>query len=215
MKNSRQYKLRKILDRYFKPGDYEIPRLTVKELKRQGVYNEFFFVYRNLGGVMDEIPIKFGSWDIVYEDFILELDEEQHFNRYRRITLDSWIYSVDPYFNLNQYKYYCKIYEDNCLHKASYGKYWASNSTIHQFGPASQIGDLNGNGSPRWKQRAFYDYLRDIYSVVYKIPVVRISIYDKVGNDNFRGTVNDILTAYHSDYAEYIVNLITERISEL
>lgn len=38
----------------------------------------------------------------------------------------------------------------------------------------------SGNGPSRWKQRAFYDYLKDLYSVIENIPVIRLSIYDQV-----------------------------------
>ena len=54
--------------------------------------NELVSMYRKLGGVLDVPPTSFGAWDIVTKDFIVELDEEQHFNRYRSLTLDSEIY---------------------------------------------------------------------------------------------------------------------------
>ena len=45
--------------------------------------------YRKLGGQLEVPPLRFGSWDICAEKFIIELDEERHFNRYRLITLMS------------------------------------------------------------------------------------------------------------------------------
>jgi len=44
--------------------------------------DEVMQVYRSLGGILNEIPFRFGGWDIVAPNFIIELDEEQHFNRY-------------------------------------------------------------------------------------------------------------------------------------
>jgi len=62
--------------------------------------------------------------------------------------------------------------------------YWTNASTERQFGSASENGNFSGNGSPRWKQRTFYDFCRDLYSIVFEIPVYRLSIYDEI---DFRG----------------------------
>src|SRR5512133_3617226 len=63
------------------------------------------------------------------------------------------------------------------IHKAGY---LTNRSTRAQFGSGSAPGDLIGGGSPRWKQRAFYYYLKDLYGMIYGIPVVRLSIYQMV-----------------------------------
>ena len=39
---------------------------------------------------------------------------------------------------------------------------------------------FSGNGSPRWKQRAFYDFCRDIFAVSGGMPVYRLAIYEKM-----------------------------------
>jgi hypothetical protein len=52
-------------------------------------------------------------------------------------------------------------------------------------------GDLSDNGSSRWRQRAYYDFIKDVTSSIKRIPILRISIYDK-----FRGrTIGDILSS--------------------
>ncbi|MBN2747333.1 MAG: hypothetical protein JXR34_11460 [Bacteroidales bacterium] len=142
--------------------------------------NELVSMYRKLGGVLDAPPTSFGAWDIVTKDFIVELDEEQHFNRYRELTLESEIYADNKFLDVNQYKIYCKEFESVCLKKASRGGYWKNDSTEKQFGKASENGDFSVNGSPRWKQRAFYDFCRDIFAVSSRVPVYRIAIYDKM-----------------------------------
>ena len=137
-------------------------------------------VYYSLGGIIDTPPINFGKWDIVTKDFIIELDEEQHFNRYRKLTLNSPLYQNYPWFKVVEYKNYCDLKESDCLRKAKRGGYWTNASTEKQFGIAAENGDFSGNGSPRWKQRAYYDFCRDIFSVEYEIPVYRFSIYDDI-----------------------------------
>ena len=45
------------------------------------------------------------------------------------------------------------------------------------------------NGSSRWRQRAFYDFIKDLNSVIRKVPILRISIYDTYNGN----TVNEML----------------------
>ncbi len=137
-------------------------------------------VYNSLGGKLFKIPLRFGPCDIVTPNFIIELDEEQHFNRYKKLTLSSSIYSDTSWFNKNQYQIYCDRHEARCLSKAKHGGYWTNSSTEKQFGPASENGALTGNGSPRWKQRAFYDFCKDLAGINAEIPIFRLSIYDEV-----------------------------------
>jgi len=166
---------------------YEIVNINYKMIPedlnayQKGFLNE---VYNSLGGKQDVPPLNFGRWDIVTKDFIIELDEEQHFNRYRKKTLDSSLYDNHPWFDIENYKKYCTEKESECKKKAQHGGYWANASTEKQFGKASEEGDLSGNGSPRWKQRAFYDFCRDLYSIVFEIPVYRFSIYDVFNMNN-------------------------------
>ncbi|MBE0637038.1 MAG: hypothetical protein IH598_00790 [Bacteroidales bacterium] len=143
-------------------------------------HEELMRVYRSLGGILSEIPFRFGGWDIVTPHFVIELDEEQHFNRYRKQTLDSAIYKDLKMFNVASYRIFCDKFENICLKKAARGGYWANSSTEGQFGTAGPNGELTGKGSPRWKQRAFYDFCRDIYGMATQIPVYRLSIYDEV-----------------------------------
>jgi len=192
-------------------GNY-LSVLEINNHINEGLQEEVIEVYRELGGVLIDIPVRFGKWDIVTRDFIVELDEEQHFNRYRKITLKSSFYQNHTFFNVDRYKLYCDAYEDNCLRKASFGKYWTSPSTEKQFGNPGENRDLGGSGSPRWKQRAFYDFLRDIYSRVYEIPVIRLSIYDNFQVNNDRCLLEEILDRkMHEFYPQiitFIVNLL-------
>lgn len=207
--------LKGILLKRFNPGNINrLPVMRIEDIKYAGIYTEVFNTYKLLGGTELEIPINFGKWDIVLEDFIVEFDEEQHFNRYRRITLNSLIYSVAPHFNFHSYLKFCDIYEEECLIKASRGGYWTSPSTERQFGNTGPKGELTGNGSPRWKQRAFYDYLRDVYSVIFNIPVVRLSIYDKLVIKGITATIDELLISSNK-WPEAIINLIQNNKSGL
>ena len=156
-----------------------------KEVKR---------VYTNLGGCMSEIPFRFKKYDIDLKDFIIELDEQEHFNRFRLMTLESPVYKHCQNFDVAKYREFCEKYECNCR---TYGKYWENDSTKKQFSPS----EINGQqGASRWKQRAFYDFIKDVYSVITAIPIIRISIYERCGgttiDDLIRDCKKDILLDY-------------------
>jgi hypothetical protein len=47
-------------------------------------------LYSALGGVQLTPKLAPGGWDVVFADgLLLELDEDMHFNRYRKITLEA------------------------------------------------------------------------------------------------------------------------------
>jgi hypothetical protein len=135
-------------------------------------------LYRALGGSVEEfVAFRPGVWDIVLTDgLIVELDEEQHFNRYRRTTLEpDW---ADGLPWASDYRRYCDEQEEAALRKAKRGGYWASPSTERMFGPAAPPGEFAGTGSPRWKQRALYDAMRDALAAAGEVRLARVAVWD-------------------------------------
>ena len=171
-------------------------------------------IYRKLGGIENEYAFR-GKWDIVTEKCIIELDEQLHFNDYRLTTLESPLYDAIKAFPIETYRDYCRKYKDKCLRAGSSGGKWTNVSCEKMFGPSQQNGDLNGFGSPRWKQRAFYDFLKDISYLVTSIPVVRLSIYDTVDYGGRKYELGDLLEGNYSmsdDVAIVIQDLINKRL---
>lgn len=118
-------------------------------------------------------------------------------------------------FDIVDYAKYCADYENNCLKKSSWRKYWTSPSTEKQFGLPGQNGDLKENGSPRWRQRAFNDYLRDAFVIIYRTPLVRISIYDKIlAKDQIKSVGTILMDANASDLSE-MVKFIEQKVNQL
>lgn len=74
-------------------------------------------------------------------------------------------------FDHATYRVYCSAKENRCLRKAGSRGYWSSSSSVAEFGPAGEPGVLAGAGSPRWKQRAFYDFIKDLSPFVLDILV--------------------------------------------
>jgi hypothetical protein len=71
-------------------------------------------IYEKIGGVLITPPTNIGKYDINLSDFIIELDEENHFNRYRKTTLNSQFYTEYNLFDIENYKLFCDKYEGLC-----------------------------------------------------------------------------------------------------
>src|SRR5688500_6140637 len=113
---SRQKKLADILLPEFGTGVYM--RATRDEYENSCFHDEITRVFQELGGTLDIYPIAFRGFDIQLNGFIVELDEEQHFNRYRSTTLRStWCRAHE----MLDYLDYCTGFEHNCLLRARYG----------------------------------------------------------------------------------------------
>jgi hypothetical protein len=136
--------------------------------------------YKHLGGLRDAPALQPLGWDIpTTSGLIVELDEEQHFNRYRAATLNlNWAADL-PW--REDYLTYCAEFERLALKSHSGGGFWESDGSVAQFGPAGPRRSLEQAGSPRWKQRAVYDALRDTTAVAGSVTLARLSVHDRVG----------------------------------
>ncbi len=191
--------------------DNDLPRPSINDFLRSGIEDEINNVYKALGGILEIFPVRLKKWDMEVNGVAVELDEERHFNRYRQITLRSMAYNDIRSFPLDTYKNYCKLYEKDCIRTASFSGYWTNNSCENQFGCASKPGILDGSGSPRWKQRAFYDYLRDITPLVSGVRVARVSIWDDLFVHNKKVKVANILDRINYESANVLLELIAAR----
>jgi len=117
-------------------------------------------LFRLLGGTASTPRLRPGPWDLAFEGgLVVELDEELHFNRYRRLTLDrEW---TKPLPWREDYLSYSDQFENECLRAATWGSRWTNPSCESLFGPPGRAGDLASMGAPRWKQRALYDAMKD------------------------------------------------------
>jgi hypothetical protein len=185
---SRQKRLAKVLfENQF--GVYYPFMIDKGTLINNNPYHELITnVYKSLGGIQNMYPLNFGDFDISIENCFIELDEEHHFNRYRRLTLDAPIYKNLKYFPVELYNDYCVKFENKV---GKTGSFWSTPSSDKQFGPSRIDNEFPGNGPTRWKQRAFYDFLKDIISILQPKPVYRFSIYESLGYEKI--SLNKIL----------------------
>lgn len=113
------------------------------------------------------------------------MDEEQHFNRYRAATLDATADLDLPW--ARAYQAYSRDHEARLLPGWGTGKRWTNPSAARFFGTPSTPGDFTGVGAPRWRQRAFYDSIKD---TLINRRLARISVYDTLHG---QGTVETLL----------------------
>lgn len=138
-------------------------------------------IYRAFGGWCDAPRLRPAAWDMALDGgLVVELDEELHFNRYRRATLDAEWSSPLPW--REDYLRLCLERERDCLAAGRWGKRWTSRSTEGMFGSADPPGEFGTTGAPRWKQRALYDALKDAFGLAdNSIRLARITTHDIVG----------------------------------
>lgn len=202
----RENTLKNILHRLYRNGTHTKP---YQDDFYRSIHNEEIDnVYRILGGKQNKYPTNYRGYDIICKNFILELDEERHFNRYRLLTLNSNIYNNKKYFDYELYRIYCKDKEYECKIAASWGRNWKTDSSDKQFGESNIEGCLESNGSSRWKQRAFYDYLRDISFYISGIPIIRVSIWEKMDEGNI---IDNILSCKNNMLIEKYFRKIIDR----
>lgn len=194
-----------------------MPRPGITDLP-QHVADEAVDLYRTLavGRATDPaspLPtFRPDNWDLRIEGILVELDEERHFNRYRLETLAVSAYEDLPAFPRVTYRAFCSAHEPDCLASAGYGGYWMNPSCVAMFGEPGPMGDLTGNGAPRWKQRAFYDHLKDLAPLCGLGPMARLAVWDRIpGIDDV--VLGDAVNAESLDrgVARGVVRLIRER----
>jgi len=167
---------------------------NLHEMASSRYWNEIFNMYKRLGGIQSQCSPRPRKCDMTVDGLGVELDEEQHFNRYRKITLDSVAYNELPRFPRREYAEYCSLHEDVATRKAGHGGWWTNPSCERQFGEASPNGILDGAGAPHWKQRAFHDFVKDLFPLIIGVPVARISVWDTIAVDGECFQVKDILS---------------------
>ena len=183
----------------------------IVDIQRSGLVPAVSEIYNKLGGVLDDFELNLRSWDMEFEGLAVELDEYLHFNRYRLQTLGSPLYEDLSGFPLDEYLAHCSTKEDKCLSAGGYGGKWTSNSTERQFGPAAAKKDLSGAGAPRWRQRAFYDFVKDLSPSLIGVKVIRISVWDTILENGTERTVEKVLKSPTAASAKGLAALIFER----
>lgn len=212
---SRTEALRAFLEsRGFLFSDQGPPRLAWDDLRRAGLAGEALTIYHRLGGVHDVPPVHPGAWNIACGDLVIELDEEWHFNRYRAFTLESPSYRKMG-FPVDLYQGFCVRYEPQCIQAASSGPWWSTPSSEFGFGIGDSPGVLGLKGSPRWRQRAFNDWIKDKSSLLTRVAVCRIAIWDALETGGMSQDVGTVLRLFATPAGRSIERLWGDALLDL
>ncbi|THG33231.1 DUF7255 family protein [Naasia lichenicola] len=169
---------------------------------REGQRDLAHRIFVFLGGVDErfEAITGPGQWDLTFTGgMVIELDEEQHFNRYRLETLTLLTQLGLPWEDA--YESYCIAMEGRC---ARSGGWWSNPSAERLFGPSDEPGTFAGLGAARWKQRAFNDALKDIHETQL---ISRVSIYDEIEGRR----LDSILKAEDFEWADRVLAFVRSR----
>lgn len=119
---NREAKLLELLGSEARKADSRSPRASTALLPGSAK-TELLDLFAQLGGIQFQPDFTAGSWDLVYRGAIqLELDEEQHFNRYRRTSLNHPWAGHLPW--AEHYLRFSSDFEPECLRKGGHGGYW-------------------------------------------------------------------------------------------
>ena len=162
------------------PGE-GLPLPRPADFVRAGLAEQVAQVYRALGGRLDEPPgTHVGGWTLAFGDMAVALDGELHFNRWRALTLAAPAYRALAHFPTRKYLDFCESFEKTALDAGIVGGRWTTRSAEAQFGASAPPGELSGPGSARWRQRAFFDFVKDLAPLACGLPMARIAIWDRV-----------------------------------
>lgn len=165
--------------------------------------------YLQLGGIQVTPLLKPVGWDLSLRGpsgrLVVELDEQQHFTRYRHATLSGAWAEALPW--ALDYRRYCQTREGDALATHASGGFWESIGSTTQFGEGAHPGDLAGAGSPGWKQRALYDAMRDAAAATGAVRLARLAVHDDLGGV----TLNEVLAEEADFDADRLLDLLERR----
>ncbi|WP_020532769.1 DUF7255 family protein [Flexithrix dorotheae] len=207
--------LREILLEHYKFPIDPLPKVSWKQLKKSPYLAMIKYVYEELGGTGDMQEIQPPQWQLEFEGLAVELDEQLHFNKYRRTSLRSQVYDDYKSVSVNNYRTFCRKFDKECLKSGLSGSNWTDSFAEKHFGKAEERGDLGGNGSPKWKLRAFQDFLKDVSARILPIRFIRIAIWEEIMINRQLVKVNQILTMPTEDTRKALFQHIERKIKIL
>lgn len=158
-----------------------LPRLKMPKLRQSVYYDAIKETYVELGGLKADIPFDTEPYFLELFQKAVIIDDTTHFNQYRSKTLSCTLYNEHLLkFPLQNYKRYCRQYQNDCLMAASRNELWTNAVGERHFGESDTAGDLGIYGSSAWKLRAMFDLITDAVTLLMPYEVIRISIYDTI-----------------------------------
>lgn len=210
-----QQALRAVLAQAGSAKGGEAPRPRKSHIEKSPFEDCFLSAFKSLGGVCYEEVNFPGPWDIEFDGLCVELDEALHFNRFRRVTLLSPVYESLKCFPVCGYRLFCEKFELACSAQGRQENAWSNTGSIKQFGLGGDRKDKADFNAPRWRQRALYDFMKDLSPLVLGLPMARIAIYDEVQDAHGVRSVAAILKSPAADSGLALASLIRQRAGQV
>lgn len=172
-------------------------------------------VYESLGGIGARPCIEIKGYQMTFGKFVVELDDQLHFNKYRLITLRNDIYEQLHGIDVNKFRMYCRKFEKECLKSGTSKGIWTNNQAEKCFGPAETPGDLGLNGASGWKLFAYQQFVKDLFAARHKVRLLRLSIWDEIMFNRQLIKLNDLLLNPGKEEAELLLKFIERKIIRL
>jgi len=138
-------------------------------------------LYGQIGGKKSPIYLPKVKFDFKIGNHLFIYDNENHFNRYRLISLKSDLYSIFNFSWRDAYLRLSRTYEKDCLKSGMQERIWDGPPLAQKhFGESEEPGDLSGNGAAGWKLNAYNDAQIDLYSRLLGYKLVRIPKYENL-----------------------------------
>jgi hypothetical protein len=99
-------------ENFLKTG-VQLPVLSTERLKNSKHIQLAGEVFEKLGGINFSIPQNM-DYHIQYKGLLIQLDDELHFNRYRKLSLESEFYDDYKGFRLMEYRTHSRMMEKVC-----------------------------------------------------------------------------------------------------
>ncbi|MEQ8358692.1 MAG: hypothetical protein RH860_04335 [Cytophagales bacterium] len=197
----------------FLKTDIVLPKILEDQIQKSKFASGLNEVINKLGSKSIAIPTDL-HYHLEYNGLLIQFDDELHFNRYRRITLESEFYMNYKGFNTLSYKSYCRNYEKECI-KAGLSKgIWENPESLKIFGPSEEPGDLSleRDGASGWKMRAWRDFLQDVSGEILGFKVLRISTYDKIMLNGKIQSLGELLNSSNKKNFSIVAKSLIRRI---
>jgi len=210
----RSKNLREILAGKYLEND-QVTFIETKKLKDSSAEEEIFSRYEQLGGILDWPDMRIYGYYYESSKFVMELDEQMHFNKYRLLTLRSSIYDRMPGIKADKYRIYCKKHEKECMKSGASPDQWSHVTAEKYFGSSESPGDLGLRGSAGWKYRAFCDFVKDIYAFHFKVKLLRVAIWDEILINKQLIKIGELLLNPTEENKSHILKYLERRIINL
>jgi hypothetical protein len=113
------------------------------------------------------------------------------------------------------YQEFCFRYEPQCLAAAGAGPWWTTPSSEFAYGAGDPPGTVGAKGPPRWRQRAFNDWIKDMSSLLTRVAVCRVGVWDTLEIDGMKQDVGSVLRLFATPAGRSIEQLWGDALLDL